>query len=77
MLFENYLLPDHFANMPDGMIPSCYPADHYDGGFIPNWGLWFLVQLEQYLLRSGDHELVGGTPPAGAQAARLLQAVPE
>ena len=60
---ENYLLPDHFANMPDGMIPSCYPADHYDGGFTPNWGLWFLVQLEQYLLRSGDHELVEAFRP--------------
>src|SRR5262249_5753745 len=29
---ENFLLPDRFANIPDGMIPMCYPADHYDGG---------------------------------------------
>src|SRR5205085_10347840 len=25
---------------------------------IPNWSLWFVVQLEEYLNRSGDTELV-------------------
>jgi alpha-L-rhamnosidase len=60
---ENFLLPDHFANIPDGMLPQCYPADHYDGGFCPNWSLWFLVQLEQYLIRSGDHEMVEAFRP--------------
>jgi alpha-L-rhamnosidase len=61
--FENYLLPGHFSHIPDGMIPMCYPADHYDGGFVPTWSLWFLVQLEQYLLRSGDRELVEALRP--------------
>ena len=27
-MFQNYMLPDHFADMPDGMLPNCYPADH-------------------------------------------------
>jgi alpha-L-rhamnosidase len=36
----------------------CYPADHFDGVFIPNWALWFVVQLEEYLKRSGDRETV-------------------
>ena len=36
----------------------CYPADHYDGVFIPNWALWFVVQLEEYLERSGDRATV-------------------
>jgi len=61
--FENFLLPERFANIPDGMIPMCYPADHYDGGYCNNWALWFLVQLEQYLLRSGDRELVEALRP--------------
>jgi alpha-L-rhamnosidase len=60
---ENFLLPDHFAHIPDGMVPSCYPADQYDGGFCPTWGLWFLIQLEQYQLRSGDHEMVEAFRP--------------
>ena len=45
------------------MLPACYPADHYDGGFVPTWGLWFLIQLEQYLVRSGDSELVEALRP--------------
>jgi alpha-L-rhamnosidase len=61
--FENFLLPDHFSYLPDGMLPGCYPADHYDGGFIPTWALWFLIQLEQYLARSGDSELVEALRP--------------
>lgn len=56
--FENFLLPEHFAHLPDGMLPMCYPADHYDGVFIPNWALWFVVQLDEYAARSGDHETV-------------------
>lgn len=52
--FENFLLPERFRHLPDGMLPMCYPADHYDGNFIPNWAMWFVVQLEEYLARSGD-----------------------
>jgi alpha-L-rhamnosidase len=61
--FENFLLPDHFSYIPDGMLPMCYPADHYDGVFIPTWSLWFLIQLEQYQVRSGDVELVEALRP--------------
>ena len=61
--FENYLLPARFAHLPAGMLPMCYPADHYDGVFIPNWALWFVVQLEQYQARSGDREMVAALRP--------------
>ena len=62
-LFENFRLPDTFAHLPDGMVPMCYPSDHYDGVFIPNWALWFVVQLEEYLARSGDRETVQALEP--------------
>ena len=55
---ENFLLPERFANLPEGMLPMCYPADHYNGNFIPNWALWFVLQLEEYEKRSGDREMV-------------------
>lgn len=55
---ENYLLPKKFPNLPDGMLPMCYPADHPNGMFIPNWALWFVVELEEYLARSGDRAMV-------------------
>jgi len=61
--FENYLLPQEFAHLPDGMLPMCYPADHYNGTFIPNWALWFVVQLEEYLARSGDRQMVEALEP--------------
>jgi len=58
--FENYLLPDHFENMPEGMMPPVYPADQYDGMFVAQWPLWLVLQLEHYLERSGDQEMVAG-----------------
>ncbi|HOV76837.1 MAG TPA: hypothetical protein PLS24_02320, partial [Sedimentisphaerales bacterium] len=61
--FENYLLPPSFAYLPEGMLPMCYPADHYDGVFIPNWAIWFVIELEEYLARSGDSEMVMALQP--------------
>ncbi len=61
--FENFLLPQKFAHLPEGMLPMCYPADHNDGVFIPNWALWFVVELEEYLARSGDRETVDALRP--------------
>jgi len=61
--FENFLLPERFKNIPGGMLPMCYPADHYDGRFIPNWAMWFVVELEEYLARSGDREMVDALEP--------------
>ncbi len=71
--FENYLLPARFAHLPEGMLPMCYPADHYDGVFIPNWALWFVVQLEEYQARSGDRELVMALRPRLAALYRYFQ----
>ncbi len=56
---ENYILPDSFECIPDGMLPMCYPADHYDKAFIPNWAMWFVIELKEYLERTGDRELIG------------------
>ena len=61
--FENFLLPEKFECLPEGMLPMCYPADHYDGVFIPNWGMWFVLELKQYLIRGGDPELVAKLEP--------------
>ena len=55
---ENFLLPDHFDNIPAGMLPMCYPADHFDGVFIPNWAMWFVIELRDYQERTGDTEFV-------------------
>lgn len=55
---ENYHLPRRFPHLPRGMLPMCYPADFHDGNFIPNWAMWFVLQLEEYAARGGDAALV-------------------
>ena len=36
----------------------CYPADHPDGNFIPNWAMWYVIELGEYLERTGDIDFV-------------------
>ena len=55
---ENFLLPEDFDNIPEGMLPMCYPADVDGGGFIPNWAMWFILELKDYKERTGDSEFV-------------------
>ena len=55
---ENYILPESFKCLPEGMLPMCYPADHYDGVYIPNWAMWFVVELREYLDRTGDYDFI-------------------
>lgn len=54
----NYILPKEFAYLPQGMVPMCYPADFYNGEFIPSWALWFILELKEYQARSGDAALL-------------------
>ena len=60
---ENFALPPKFAHLPEGMLPMCYPSDHNDGVYIPNWALWFVLELEEYYARSGDRALVDALRP--------------
>ncbi len=65
VFFENYLLPNYYPRLPEGMLPACYPADHYSAywGLNPDWAMWFVLQLQQYFHRSGNHEMVVGLGP--------------
>lgn len=53
---ENFLLPEGFDNIPEGMLPMCYLADVDGGGFIPNWAMWFILELKDYKERTGESE---------------------
>jgi alpha-L-rhamnosidase len=55
---DNFLRPDSFPHLPEGMLPMCYPGDHTNGNYIPNWAMWYVLELKEYLARSGDRELV-------------------
>ena len=56
-LLENIIISPQLPQLPKGMLPMCYPADHYDGYHIPNWALWFILEIKDYLARTGDKEL--------------------
>ena len=55
---SNFLMPEKFEFIPEGMLPMCYPSDHNDHTYIPNWAMWYVVELGEYAKRSGDYELV-------------------
>ena len=40
--------------LPKGMIPMCYPADSLDGAYIPNWALFYVIELYDQYLRTND-----------------------
>lgn len=55
---QNYILADKSGH-PKGMIPRCYPADYYEeGGFIPNWSLWYILEIYKYFTQYGYDETV-------------------
>lgn len=56
---ENIALsPKKQAYLPEGMIPMCYPADFSeDKMYIPNWAMWYVIELEDYQKRTGDGAL--------------------
>ncbi len=63
---ENYAQPAKFPGLVPGMLPMCYPMDPYEKGsgqYIPNWAMWFLMELEEYQARTGDSELIAKLQP--------------
>ena len=54
---SNFMMEKDFKNLPSGMLPMCYPADHTDGNFIPNWAMWYVLELNEYSSRTGDTSL--------------------
>ena len=55
---QNFLHEKNYQCIAAGMVPMCYPADHLDGVYIPNWGLWLILELAEYLERTGDQALI-------------------
>lgn len=50
---ENYALTD--CHPVDRFLPMCYPAD---AGLLPNWNFFLILELEEYLARTGDRKLI-------------------
>lgn len=58
-LLENYLYYKNNVYLSDGVLPMCYPsAPKGKDDYIPNWMLWYIVQLEDCLSRTGDRDFI-------------------
>ena len=55
---RNFALAEEFPHLPEGMVPMCYPGDHINKSYIPNWSMWFVLELANYFERTGDRETV-------------------
>ena len=63
LFLENFAVSDPYEGIPAGAIPMCYPSDHPNGDFIPNWAMWLVLEVEEYLQRSGDRATVDALRP--------------
>lgn len=58
-LLENYLLYKNEVYDHDGVLPTCYPSSPKSKDeYIPNWMLWYIVQLGDCLKRTGDKAFI-------------------
>ena len=62
LFLENFAIPAAF-DVDAGMLPMCYPSDHTNGNFIPNWAMWAVIEIDEYVRRGGDPELVAKLKP--------------
>ncbi len=60
---ENFLHEERYKCLPEGMFPMCYPADHWDKAYIPQWALWLVLELKEYRERSGNEDLIARYQP--------------
>lgn len=52
---ENYLLFENDVFKYNGIMPMCYPSEvSRPDRYIPNWILWYVLELEDYRNRTGD-----------------------
>lgn len=51
------------TDLPEGMVPMCYPADFPSKEFIPNWSLWYILELYNYQKRNGNSSLIENSKP--------------
>lgn len=73
LFIENFLLPEKF-DVDEGMLPMCYPSDHPNGNYIPNWAMWFVIQLDEYLReRQGDRAMVDRMKPRLVKLVEFLK----
>ncbi|MCI5744705.1 MAG: hypothetical protein MR270_00240 [Erysipelotrichaceae bacterium] len=56
---ENYSLHPNASvlGLPEKTIAMCYPAEFDDHVFIPNWMLFYIIELKDFYLRTGNERI--------------------
>ena len=54
---ENIIWAPALPQIPQGMIPMCYPSDHIDGQFIPQCAMWICMELCERIVRCPNEGL--------------------
>lgn len=55
---DNYAYQSKNLGVEEGVLAMCYPADFGDGVFIPNWMLFYIIELYDCLKRTGDRATI-------------------
>lgn len=58
---QNYAMAHKSPFLPEKMLPMCYPADHNDHVYIPNWTMWYILELRNYVKRTGDQDMLNAS----------------
>ena len=71
---ENYALFKNEKFLHDGVLPMCYPSEpRTPRNYIPNWILWFVIELEDRLKRTGDGKAVKKMLPIVRNILRFFE----
>ncbi len=60
---SNFAMEESYRGLPKGMLPMCYPSEFRNPEYIPNWAMWYFLELREYLDRTGDRELIDDLRP--------------
>jgi len=53
---QNYRLYQNRGEYPKGALPMRYPSEHHTDRFIPQWTMWYILEVEQYVNQRGHRE---------------------
>lgn len=54
---ENFII-SKTPELDERMLPKSFPSTSYENHYIPNWAMWFVLQLKDYYLRTNDRTLI-------------------
>ena len=67
---ENYSHAPYFSYFEDGVIPMVYPGDYSSERYIPNWMMWYILELESAIERNGEDFI---TPETKVKVENLVK----